>query len=222
MKTSVLCQTAMSVFLLLISSASGDTDHMIPEELLPPDDGSGPDDEDMSDLFNGVIHGDVNFRCYRCTGHSDQTGCNMTSFLENQMDYVTECTGHCLNISTADSTVFECTADVPAKSSACFKKGGMTMCFCSSDLCNAPPSLALPRDDVTIDLPTSRDEISITSKRDKNVTFPEPSQQRQNNNTYIQAGEVHGGAAFVRGCSCLYLLVDLLWLFRWIGEREFL
>ena len=69
------------------------------DPVLPPDDGSGPDDEDMSDLFTGVISGDT-LRCYKCTGVTQQSGCNVTSFRQNLEDYVTKCSGHCLNIST--------------------------------------------------------------------------------------------------------------------------
>ncbi|KAL8599981.1 hypothetical protein ACOMHN_038980 [Nucella lapillus] len=153
---------------------------------LPSEEGSGPDDEDLSYLFTDVMESDVSFRCYRCTGITEQSGCNLTSLRENPADYVTDCDGHCLNISTADSTVFDCTANVPLRSAKCFQKDDILMCICGTDLCNGPPLPIHPSPEDSIPLPGSRHQINLTSlqavnasvdlgvKPQKVATTPEP------------------------------------------------
>ncbi|XP_076452581.1 uncharacterized protein LOC143288165 [Babylonia areolata] len=138
------------------------------------DEGSGPDDEDLSYLFTDVMASDVTFRCYRCTGVQEQSGCNVTSLRENPADYVTDCDGHCLNISSAESTVFDCTATVPVRSATCFHNDGILMCVCNSDLCNGPPLLPAPED--VVPLPTSQREVNLTSLQGVNVTSANPGQ----------------------------------------------
>ena len=103
--------------------------------------------------------------------------------------------------------MYDCTEGVPAKTAKCFQKDGMQMCVCSDDLCNGPP---MELDDV-IELPASQQELTITSKRDKNQTFPETSKQRQNNDTYIEAADI-SGTDFVKISSVL-LLVEFLLFF---------
>ena len=117
----------------------------------------------------------------------------------------------------ADSTVFECTDGVPAKTARCFQKDGMQMCVCSADLCNGPPP-ALSDD---IDPPASPQEVTMTSQRDVNVTFSETSKQRQNNDTYIEAAD-RSGAGFVRTSGVLLLWVELCWVLGTLGGSDVL
>ena len=123
-----------------------------------------------------------------------------------------------LFLISADSTVFDCTEDVQAKAAKCFQTDGMQMCVCNMDLCNGPPS---GLGDV-IELPASQQELTITSKRDKNtknVTSPETSKQRQNNDTYIEAAEISGGDS-VKISTCLLLSVESLWFFSMLQGHD--
>lgn len=66
------------------------------------DEGSGPDDEDLSDLDFGNEDNDVTvpLRCYRCPGKQNESGCNMSLLLQRPEDYITTCSGPCINVST--------------------------------------------------------------------------------------------------------------------------
>ncbi|KAL8621511.1 hypothetical protein ACOMHN_026183 [Nucella lapillus] len=122
---------------------------------VPSEEGSGSDDEDLSGLFSDVIQHDVIVRCYVCTGDGHESGCNVTLLRHNPETYLADCNGHCINLTAGRNTIFSCTEKVSVKKSLCFHREEMTMCACSSDLCNGPSPYTHPD---TVDLPDSQRE----------------------------------------------------------------
>lgn len=138
------------------------------------EEGSGITQDDLMEFLTDDVD-DVIIKCYVCPNSSAQS-CEMESLRQNPDDYLSQCSGHCMNISTENNTVFACTEDVPVKNSRCFTNGGIAICTCPFDLCNGPAlpvnrqltSVSTQRtiDSVSISLPTPAKDVYDRSVKD--------------------------------------------------------
>ncbi|ESO91684.1 hypothetical protein LOTGIDRAFT_163413 [Lottia gigantea] len=95
-------------------------------------DGSGTKGQDQ--ILNGNSE---KILCYRCGEDGGQT-CDIDDLKLKPRNYLFECQGHCINISSPQFTVYTCVDEEHGGDKNCITNDVMTMCACVADYCNGP------------------------------------------------------------------------------------